>query len=556
MRSRPRATIAIPTRARTGYLEVTLASVVPQAASAGVDVLVVSDGPDDGTEIVARRHDVRLVALPARSGLNAARNAAVAATESELIMFIDDDVETPAGWLEAMLEGIRAAPDHDVFGGPIRARLEGGGPRACGREPAPITTLDLGSADRDATFVWGANMAIRRAAFERVGSFDERLTGRGDEEEWERRYVAAGGRIRYVAEAWLEHRRTAADATLRKLARSAYELGRTARRNDARKGAAPSIAGELRTLSGCWWHVVRRRCAIGIVMAAHTSGRLREALRPERVVAAAPDRPDFLSGTSGQVSGVVRTSAALAGDALAGAVALATLRPARLRRAARAWPQRRVLALAVERADRQNLLAAEREELLRSRHEVHFAATDVGGRGKFENLNMLLGENPPDGYDWLLVLDDDVALPHGFLDAFVFLAERFGLQLAQPAHRQRSHAAWDVTRRRAFSVVRETGFVEIGPVFAFHRQTFGALLPFPQLKAGWGLDAHWSALALERGWRLGVIDAIAIGHDLRAVAVEYDRDAAIAEATRFLAGRPYTKAVDAQRTRVTHRSFR
>jgi hypothetical protein len=106
------------------------------------------------------------------------------------------------------------------------------------------------------------------------------------------------------------------------------------------------------------------------------------------------------------------------------------------------------------------------------------------------------------------------------------------------------------------SVVRETAFVEIGPVFAFHRQAFDALLPFPELKAGWGLDAHWSAVALERGWRLGVIDATPIRHTMRRIAASYDRDAAIAEATRFLAGRPYTKAVDAQRTRVTHRSFR
>ena len=36
---------------------------------------------------------------------------------------------------EAMLAGIASAPDDDVFGGPIRPRLEGGGPRSCGREP-------------------------------------------------------------------------------------------------------------------------------------------------------------------------------------------------------------------------------------------------------------------------------------------------------------------------------------------------------------------------------------------------------------------------------------
>jgi len=176
-------------------------------------------------------------------------------------------------------------------------------------------------------------------------------------------------------------------------------------------------------------------------------------------------------------------------------------------------------------------------------------------RGKFENLNDLLACTPVAPYDWLLVLDDDVQLPRGFLDHFLFLSERFGLSLSQPAHRHRSHAAWDVTRRRATTVVRETAFVEIGPVFAFHRSVFEALLPFPELRAGWGLDLHWSAVALERGWRLGVVDATPIRHGLRRTASAYDRDAAIEEARAFLASRPYTTAAVAQRSLAAHRCF-
>jgi hypothetical protein len=186
---------------------------------------------------------------------------------------------------------------------------------------------------------------------------------------------------------------------------------------------------------------------------------------------------------------------------------------------------------------------------------VIFAGTDAGRRGKFENLNALLAQNPVDEYEWLLVVDDDVAVPRGFLDAFLFLVERFGLQLAQPAHRARSHAAWEVTRRRAGSVVRETAYVEIGPLVAFHRSTFGTLLPFPELRAGWGLDAHWGAIAREKGWRLGIVDATPITHGIRKVAAAYDRGEAIAEAREFLAGRPYVKAEEAQRTLVTHRTW-
>jgi hypothetical protein len=256
------------------------------------------------------------------------------------------------------------------------------------------------------------------------------------------------------------------------------------------------------------------------------------------------------------VTGIRATTRAVVSDAALDAVALARGERWRLRRAAARWPRRRVLALGVERTDRQNVLASAREELLRSRHHVEFFAIPVEDRGKFENLNALLAEHPAAGHDWLIAIDDDVALPPGFLDTFIFLAERFGLALAQPAHRRNSHAAFPVTRRQAATVARETAFVEIGPVVAFQAVTFDTLLPFPPLRIGWGLDAHWSAIAREHGWRIGVIDATPIGHGLRLIAGAYDREDALAEARAFLAERPYTPAAEASRTLAAHRSWR
>jgi hypothetical protein len=272
--------------------------------------------------------------------------------------------------------------------------------------------------------------------------------------------------------------------------------------------------------------------------------------------AVADPTDDFLSGTSGQVYGIRATSRAVAIDAAADARAVARLQPWRLRRAARTGPRRRVLALAVERENEPNLLALMRAELLRSRHEVRFHRIGVGNRGKFENLNALLESNPPQGSDWLLILDDDVSLPRGFLDSFLFLVERFGLRMAQPAHRALSHAAWPVTRRRSGGLVRETAYVEIGPVVALHASTFSTLLPFPGLRAGWGLDAHWAAIAHERHWPIGIVDATPIRHRVRRIAVSYDRADAIAEGRAFLADRPYLRASETQRTLADHRSWR
>jgi hypothetical protein len=235
---------------------------------------------------------------------------------------------------------------------------------------------------------------------------------------------------------------------------------------------------------------------------------------------------------------------------------LASGRRLRLQRAARREPPvRRVLALGVERAEHRALAEEIRAELLRSRHLLELHTCPPEGRGKFENLNRLLLAHPPDEHDWLLVIDDDVELPRGFLDRFLFLCERFSLQLAQPAHRLHSHAAWPLTRRRPRSVVRETPFVEIGPVTAFARVTFPVLLPFPDLRMGWGLDAHWAALAAEHGWRCGIIDAVSINHRAAPAAAGYPREAAIAEARGFLAERPYLSARESQRTLTTHRRW-
>jgi hypothetical protein len=264
---------------------------------------------------------------------------------------------------------------------------------------------------------------------------------------------------------------------------------------------------------------------------------------------------DFQSGSSGLVYGPRATSRALVADAVCEAAAAARLVPWRLRRAARAWPRRRVLVLATERTDVPNVLGAARTELARSQHAVEVAVTAVGNRGKFENLNALLEDHPASGHDWLLILDDDVTLPRGFLDVFVFLAERFDLSMAQPAHRHRSHAAYPVTRRRPGTVVRQTRFVEIGPLSALRADTFAELLPFPPLRFGWGLDAHWSAVAREHGWRQGVIDAVPVRHGLRRIAASYSRDEAMAEARTFLAGRPFTTGVQARETLASYRSW-
>ena len=278
--SPPVVSVVVPTKDRAGYLEVTLASLREQDLREPYELIVVDDGSDASTRVIAEAAGARWMRTAGGHGPNTARNTGIDAAAADLVALVDDDVFAPPGWLRAMVEGAARHPDADAYGGPIRARLEGPAPRGCGREDAPITSLDLGTEDRDVELVWSANMALRRRAWERIGPFDERFSTGGDEEEWLRRLHAAGGRVVYLAGAGLDHRRVGDDARLRSLMRSAYARGRNVRAYDRMRGTEPGLGRELAILAGCGWHTLRRRCPQGLIAGAHSAGRLIEAVRP------------------------------------------------------------------------------------------------------------------------------------------------------------------------------------------------------------------------------------------------------------------------------------
>ena len=283
------------------------------------------------------------------------------------------------------------------------------------------------------------------------------------------------------------------------------------------------------------------------------------------------DPDQVLSGESGIVAGPRRRAVGALRDVADDLAAWVRLSPLRVAAAARRAPGRRVHVVGVYAPDGADNMARSVAELRRSRHAVTIALGSLNapsaalaaetrlahqaGQGKFENLNALLAAAPPEDADWVVALDDDAELPRDFLARFLVCAERFGFQLAQPALRHTSHAAWRVVRRARWCVARRTRLVEIGPVTAFHHSLAEELLPFPPLRMGWGLDAHWGALALARDWRLGVVDATPVRHQSRRTASGYDREAAVAELADFLRDRPHLDRATALEVVERYRSL-
>lgn len=225
----------------------------------------------------------------------------------------------------------------------------------------------------------------------------------------------------------------------------------------------------------------------------------------------------------------------------------------KLPKLAAAMPRRRVLVTSVDVPARRAGLDAMLAALQRTRHEVVVQLAPLGDRGKFENINAAMAGTALDGFDWLIVVDDDISFRDGFLDQFLFVAEAARFRICQPAHLFHSYTSWQVTQRVWNSLAHATQFVECGPMTAFHKNVFAECLPFPETRWAWGIDVLWSEIARRGGFEIGVIDATPIEH-LREVADSYSQEAAITEAKdlldRFGASR------DARKMMVTSRIVR
>lgn len=204
------------------------------------------------------------------------------------------------------------------------------------------------------------------------------------------------------------------------------------------------------------------------------------------------------------------------------------------RQAARTTPSQKVLLAGIEVPGREADLTRVIQELCETEHHrVDVATTRMAPVGKFANINRAISTRDLRQYDWLLVVDDDIKAPRGFLDVFLHLAHKYELRIAQPAHRYHSHKSFLITERHWGALVRRTGYVECGPVSLFHSDTFSELIPFPPLRWSWGIDVSWADLARRRGWNVGIIDAVPIKH-LRPVGGAYSTAEATDEARQFL----------------------
>lgn len=251
-----RISIVIATKDRAAYLERALASLEGQIGAPSFEIVVVDNGSTDTTQDVVERASanatvaVRYVYEP-QPNRGKARNRGVAAAEGYLILFCDDDVLVPPGWIAAH-EAAHTIGDMVVNGPILNVSSYDVRPR-----PA------LGNFSR--AFLCTCNSSLPKRAFQSAGGFDENFDLYGWEDtELGVRLRECGMRWTFAWDAYLWHVKPPCDNTLEVETKKAIEKARMAA------------------------HFVRKRASrrVRLATGAHALNRLRARyLLPDRLLA-------------------------------------------------------------------------------------------------------------------------------------------------------------------------------------------------------------------------------------------------------------------------------
>ena len=180
----PVVSVIVPTHGQVEYTLRCLASIAAHAPGAAMEVIVVDDAfPGPEVAELARVRGIRLLRNAHNLGFLRACNAAAHAARGEFLVFLNNDTEVRAGWLDHLLAVFARWPDVGVAGSkllnPDGTLQEAGGilwndgsgwNYGRGQKPdAPVFNYV-----REVDYCSGASIMVRRAVFQDMGGFDER----------------------------------------------------------------------------------------------------------------------------------------------------------------------------------------------------------------------------------------------------------------------------------------------------------------------------------------------------------------------------------------------
>jgi glucosyl-dolichyl phosphate glucuronosyltransferase len=282
--------VVIATFNRAALLEECLTFLARQPFQPGDEIIVVDNGSTDRTQQVLRAAAARL-AVPVRTlveptpGKSHALARAIETATGDVLAFTDDDVDVEEGWLPAIR---RRMSDQEIalMGGPVVARWEQEPPAwlrdvsdGSSRIAAPLALVNYGPTliPLGARTLLGANMAVRRSVFARLGGFQPslgKLRGTllsGEDHEFCQRVQAAGLRAVYDPAASVRHWVPKSRMRVGYYASWFYWSGIT--------HALLDTGGDRRAIGGVPVYLLRRAAAsLPKAAAAAAVGRMRDSI--------------------------------------------------------------------------------------------------------------------------------------------------------------------------------------------------------------------------------------------------------------------------------------
>jgi glycosyltransferase involved in cell wall biosynthesis len=170
-KDRPLISVVVPVHNGMPWIEQQLEALSAQTLTEDWEAVVADNGSEDGTRLSVRHWSARdprfqLVDASARRGAGAARNAGARAARGRMVAFCDADDLVRPSWLAAL---VAALADSDVVAGEFDFGSLNGRPQS---DPLPPAIRLLGFLP----FALGANLAVRKDAFEAVGGFRDSLS--------------------------------------------------------------------------------------------------------------------------------------------------------------------------------------------------------------------------------------------------------------------------------------------------------------------------------------------------------------------------------------------
>ena len=189
----PRVSFIVVTHARARWLSGALASIQRQTVNSR-EIVVVVNGPDPETQQLLRAlgSEARVAVLEHNLGVGAGRNAGIALARGEILFFLDDDAELRDPDIAMrLLTHFERDPKLGVVGFLVIDAATGAIERHC----LPFRNKRVPEGPTAACYFAGGACAIRRAAFDRVGLYDESLFYGGEELDLSYRLLEAGFHI-------------------------------------------------------------------------------------------------------------------------------------------------------------------------------------------------------------------------------------------------------------------------------------------------------------------------------------------------------------------------